>query len=73
MGRCFNVFAFLALGTAALLAQTDRATLRGVVTDPSGSVVPNAQILIQEVGTNIEARKLTTDENGGYEAPGLKP
>jgi uncharacterized surface anchored protein len=28
--------------------------------------------LIQEVGTNVE-RKLTTDENGNYEAPALQP
>ena len=42
------------------------------VTDPSGSVVPNAQVLIQEVGTNAE-RKVTTDENGNYEAPALQP
>ena len=55
-----------------MLSQTDRATLRGTVTDPSGSVVPSAQVLIQEVGTNVE-RKLTTDENGNYEAPALSP
>jgi len=62
----------LALGASALLSQTDRATLRGTVTDPSGSVVPNAQVLIQELGTNVE-RKLATDENGNYEVPALKP
>ncbi len=55
-----------------MFSQTDRATLRGTVTDPSGSVVPSAQILIQEVGTNLD-RKLTTDENGNYEAPALNP
>ena len=67
-----RVLLLLAIGASALLSQTDRATLRGTVTDPSGSVVPNAQVLIQEVGTNVE-RKLTTDENGNYEAPALKP
>ncbi len=61
------------LVSGALLAQTDRATLRGTVTDPTGLVVPNATITIEEVGTNIEARRLTTDENGNYEAPALKP
>jgi hypothetical protein len=64
----------LLLGVAgALLAQTDRTTLRGTVTDPSGLVIPGAQITIEEVGTNIEARRLTTDQNGNYEAPALKP
>ena len=61
------------LVAGALLAQTDRATLRGTVTDPTGLVVPNAQVIIEEVGTNIEARRLTTDENGNYEVPALKP
>jgi len=67
-----KVLLLLAIGASALLSQTDRATLRGTVTDPSGSVVPNAQVLIQQVGTNVE-RKLTTDENGNYEAPALQP
>ncbi len=67
-----KVLLLLVFGASALLSQTDRATLRGTVTDPSGSVVPNAQVLIQEVGTNVE-RKLTTDENGNFEAPALSP
>ncbi len=67
-----RVLLLLVFGACALLSQTDRATLRGTVTDPSGSVVPNAQVSIQEVGTNID-RKLATDENGNYEAPALKP
>jgi hypothetical protein len=67
-----RVLLLLALGAFVLFAQTDRATLRGTVTDPSGAVVPSAQVVIQEVGTNAE-RKLTTDENGNFEAPALKP
>ena len=67
-----KVLLLLVLGALVLLSQTDRATLRGTVTDPSGSVVPNAQVLIQEVGTNVD-RKLTTDENGSYEVAALKP
>ncbi len=73
MGRSsIKVLLLLAFGASALLSQSDRATLRGTVTDPSGSVVPSAQILIQQVGTNVD-RKLTTDENGNYEAPALIP
>ncbi len=59
--------------SVAMFAQTDRATLRGTVTDPTGSVVPNVEVTIVELATNIEARKLTTDENGNFEMPGLKP
>jgi hypothetical protein len=67
-----RILLLLVLGAAALLPQTDRATLRGTVTDPSGSVVPNSQVLVQQVGTNVD-RRLTTDENGNYEAPALIP
>jgi hypothetical protein len=57
---------------ATLSAQTDRATLRGAVTDPTGLAVPGADITLTEIGTNGE-RKLATDENGNYEIPALKP
>ncbi len=57
---------------SAVLAQTDRATLRGTVTDPTGAVVPAAEIVVTEVATNTD-RKLATDANGNYEVPGLKP
>ncbi|HEX7598036.1 MAG TPA: carboxypeptidase-like regulatory domain-containing protein, partial [Polyangia bacterium] len=72
MRRSFTkIFLLLVIGASALLSQTDRATLRGTVTDPSGSVIPNAQIVVQEVGTSID-RKLTTDDSGTYEVPALK-
>ncbi|MBZ5580837.1 MAG: carboxypeptidase regulatory-like domain-containing protein [Acidobacteriia bacterium] len=35
--------------------------------------MPNAQVVVEELGTNIAARTLATDDNGNYEAPGLKP
>lgn len=59
--------------SVTLSAQTDRATLRGAVTDPSGQAVPGADVTVTEIGTNIEARKLATDEIGNYEIPALKP
>jgi hypothetical protein len=58
---------------ATLLAQTDRAVLRGVVKDSSGAFVPGAQIIVTEIATNIQARNLVTDANGNYEVPDLKP
>ena len=64
--------AFVLLACVAF-GQTDRATLRGTITDPTGALVPAADVCIVEVGTNIEARGLPTDENGNHEAPGLKP
>jgi hypothetical protein len=57
----------------ALFAQTERATLRGTVNDPSGAVVSNATVVVTEVATNVEARRVTTDESGNYEVPDLRP
>jgi hypothetical protein len=72
--RKFGVFFCLCLlAGLPLFGQTDRAELRGVVTDASGAFVPNAQVTITEIDTNILARSLVTDANGNYEAPDLKP
>src|ERR1700690_3422102 len=70
--RFAGFFVCLFAGTA-LLAQTDRAVLRGVVKDSSGASVPDAQISVTEIQTNIQVRALTTDANGNYEVPDLKP
>jgi hypothetical protein len=58
--------------TAALHAQVSGATLTGTVTDPSGAVIPNAELSIQNVATGT-ARQLTTDSAGIYTAPNLPP
>lgn len=50
---------------------TDLATIRGTVTDPTGSVVPNATVTITDLGT-LAARTLATNTVGEYEATGLK-
>jgi Carboxypeptidase regulatory-like domain/TonB dependent receptor len=42
------------------------------VTDPTGGVVPQAVITVTEVATNID-HQVTTDANGNYEVPELKP
>ncbi len=58
--------------TTALHAQVSGATLAGTVTDPSGAVIPNAELSIQNVSTGV-TRKLTTDSAGFYSAPNLMP
>jgi len=45
----------------SLLGQEGLSTLRGTVTDPSGGVVPQAQVSVEEVGTKITARTVRTD------------
>lgn len=49
-----------------------QAQLRGVVTDSSGAVVPNAKITITDVGTSI-ARSVTTNPTGTYALRELRP
>src|SRR5215813_13090874 len=53
-----------------LIAQTDRATLTGVVTDPSRSVVPGAKVSLQSAATGLEQVTLTNSA-GVYTFSGL--
>jgi Carboxypeptidase regulatory-like domain/TonB dependent receptor len=45
-----------------LLAQSFRGSIRGKVTDPSGSVVPGAKVNAKNLNTGINREALTTDE-----------
>src|SRR6266699_6450081 len=71
------VFPLLFLGLICLLfslpgsAQVfDTGTLGGLVTDPSGAVVPHASVTITNVGTGIQ-RTLQTDNGGSFVASAL--
>jgi len=48
------------------------ATLTGVVTDPSGAVLPHAQVVIHSLANGTD-RTLVTDAAGIYVAPSLQP
>src|SRR5262245_46634791 len=47
-------------------------TISGTVTDPSGAVLPSANVTVTEVGTGL-SRSAVTDANGGYVIPSLRP
>jgi len=51
-------------------AQVTGATLTGTVTDPSGAVIPHAQIVIKNTATGV-VRNVTADSAGLYNAPNL--
>jgi hypothetical protein len=53
-------------------AQQFNGTLRGVVQDSTGGVVPGAAISVVEVSTN-DTRNLTSDARGSWVLPNLKP
>src|ERR1017187_8952920 len=63
----------LGLGLAIFAhAQTNRGAITGTVTDPSGAVVPGAQVVVTTVGTN-EAHRASTSSGGDYTVPDLEP
>jgi hypothetical protein len=71
--RPMLIAAALSLGLAApALAQRDMGTVLGTVTDPSGAVVAGAKVTITEDATK-QSVSLTTDDNGSYIRPLLKP
>jgi hypothetical protein len=59
------------LGLPAL-AQSGRGTITGVVKDPSGAVVPGADITITEKATGVVTRTVST-QAGAYRAPYIPP
>ena len=62
----------LGLSAAALsTAQVNRATLTGIVTDPSGAVVPSAKIVAVHVETRTSSSTTTTSA-GTYTLPALQ-
>lgn len=59
--RCLSVLLLgLLLGVLAS-AQSNRAQLRGLVTDSSGAVVPNATVTLLNVNTGVSTVKKTSD------------
>jgi hypothetical protein len=56
--------------TFGVNSQTDRATLEGTVTDPSGSAVSGAAVRVLAVDTG-QAEDRTTNSNGHYRFPAL--
>ena len=61
----------LGLGLPAL-AQSGRGTITGIVKDPSGAVVPGADITITEKSTGVVTKTVST-EAGAYRAPYIPP
>lgn len=70
--RAICVAAVLISLHAVLFGQgTDLGTIRGVVTDASGSAAPNATVTITDITTNARI-ETKTNLSGEYEAAGLR-
>lgn len=59
-----------ALLAANNFAQSNTGTITGQILDANGAAVPNATVVVTNVGTN-ESRTVQTNEDGFYEAPSL--
>jgi hypothetical protein len=60
------------VGTKQAFAQAGMGSINGVVTDPSGAVIPGANVSLEST-LQHEARKTTTDSAGLYVIPAVLP
>jgi len=67
LALCLNLF----FSTPAE-AQVSGATMSGLISDPSGAGIPNANVSIRNTGTG-EVREVPTNSDGFYSAPNLLP
>ena len=68
--KALSICVFMAAFAAFAVAQAPVGTLTGIVTDPSGAVIRNAEITIRNKATGAE-RKLRSDEDGSFSAAAL--
>src|SRR5262245_35082951 len=68
----FSVVFWAVLSSVAALAQTSTTSLRGTVTDPSGSVVAGATVVLAHIDSKTE-RTAPTGPDGGYQFLFLVP
>ncbi len=64
--------AVLAMFSGIAFAQSDNGSISGFVHDPSGAVVPNANVTVQDQATGNE-RKTATNGSGYYTVTNLRP
>ena len=71
--NCRSGFFAVVIAAATVTGYTQStATLSGNVTDPSGSLVPQAQITVRNLATGVD-RVVTSDSAGNYFVPSLQP
>ena len=68
----FLLIVFWVLLTGFVFSQTSSTSLRGTVTDPSGSVVQGATVVLENKESNL-SRTATTGVQGDYQFPFLSP
>src|SRR4051812_34767786 len=81
MSTSRRTFSFSRLAAALLcafafalttVAQSNKGTITGTITDPNGAVVKEAKVTVTNVATG-ESREVTTGDEGTYTIPALDP
>ncbi len=70
--RLLFLLAFSLFACVSAFAQTEAATLSGLITDPQGRPVPGVEVTVTNQDTNVSVQR-TTNDAGLYVAVGLKP
>jgi hypothetical protein len=60
------------LSSGSALAQLSSASVNGVVRDPSGAVVPNAQVTLKNIDTSVD-HTVPTNDSGAYAFTSITP
>jgi hypothetical protein len=64
--------AVAALSAVSTFAQLNRGAINGTTTDPSGALIPQVHVVVQNMATNARY-ETTTTEAGQYSFPNLPP
>ncbi len=67
------IMAIALTGGNEAYAQNTNATIRGQVLDPTGALVPNAQVVIVNQNTGVTVFSGKTDTAGAFVAPQVIP
>ena len=70
--KIFGLLALASFLATLSLAQTESGTLSGIVSDPSGSVIPSAKVVVKNRDTNA-TRSTSTNSTGVYSFSALPP
>ena len=68
--KAVGLIALFLLLAMPMLAQNNTGILSGRVTDPSGAVIPNAQVTVTQAETNVDTQSATNSE-GLFRIPSL--
>lgn len=72
LAACLCVFLLVGISSASAQGVGASGDIKGTITDPSGAVLPGAEVLVTNVDKGIK-RTVTTGQSGEYRITGLAP